>query len=92
MEDIIQGKDKFYIGENEAEPIAEITFKEKDAQTINVDHTYVSDQLRGQGVAGKLVDTVVAYAREHDLKIEPTCPYVKKKMENASEYEDVLAK
>src|SRR5699024_12300638 len=87
MEEIVQGTNKFYIGENEAEPIAEITFKEKDANTIIVDHTYVSDTLRGQGVAGKLVDKIVSYAREQGVKIEPTCPYVKGKMEKSDVYE-----
>ena len=35
-----------------------------------MDHTYVSDKLRGQGIAKKLLDTAVAYAREKELKME----------------------
>lgn len=91
MQEIVKGTNKFYIGESESEPIAEITYKEKDADTIIVDHTYVSDELRGQGIAGKLVEKITSYAREEGLKIEPTCPYVKGKMEKTEAYHDLLA-
>ena len=89
--DIKQGEQKFFIGDNEAEPIAEITYKPKDAQTIIVDHTYVSEELRGQGIAGKLVEVIVNFARDEDLKIVPLCPYVKTKMENTEAYHNFIA-
>lgn len=91
MEEIVKGNGKFYIGEHENSPIAEITFKVKDAGTIIVDHTYVSDELRGQGIAGKLVDVIVSYAREENLKIVPLCPYVLVKMEKNPDYHDLIA-
>jgi len=89
--DIKQGEQKFFIGDNEAEPIAEITYKPKDAQTIIVDHMYVSEELRGQGIAGKLVEVIVNFARDEDLKIVPLCPYVKTKMENTEAYHNFIA-
>lgn len=89
--DIVKGTNKFYIGEDEAKPIAEITYKEKDANTIIVDHTYVSDELRGQGVAGKLVETITDFARKENVKIIPECPYVASKMEKTEEYHDLIA-
>lgn len=92
MSNIVKGNGKFYIGDDEANPIAEITFKEKDAQTIIVDHTYVSDELRGQGIAGKLVEVIVDFAREEKVKIVPLCPYVLSKMEKTPAYEDLIAK
>ncbi|HLR65140.1 MAG TPA: GNAT family N-acetyltransferase [Pseudogracilibacillus sp.] len=89
--EIVKGKNKFYIGEDEAKPIAEITYQEKDANTIIVDHTYVSDELRGQGIAGKLVDKITTFAREEKVKIIPTCPYVASKMEKTEAYHDLIA-
>lgn len=91
MANIVAGNNKFYIGEDESKPIAEITFKPTDDQTIIADHTYVSDELRGQGIAGKLFDKLIGYARENNLKIVPECSYVQSKMEKSSDYDDVRA-
>lgn len=56
-----------------------------------MDHTYVSDQLRGQGVAKKLLDTAASYAREQELKMEPVCSYVVADFSKSNEYDDVKA-
>jgi len=91
MAEIKKGNQKFYVGENEQEPIAEITFKPKDENTIIADHTYVSDELRGQGMAGKLLEVLINYAREENKKIVPVCSYVKSKMEKTPEYQELIA-
>ncbi|MFZ3577797.1 GNAT family N-acetyltransferase [Virgibacillus sp. DJP39] len=90
MTTIKKGEGKFYVGENEAEPLAEITFQLTDTKLI-IDHTVVSESLSGQGIAGKLVEKVVNYAREKGKKIIPVCSYAQKKMEKTPEYHDVLA-
>ncbi len=43
---------------------------------LTVYHTEVSDKLKGQGVASKLLATMVDYARQHKLKVIALCPYV----------------
>lgn len=91
MGEIKYGTNKFYIGDNESDPIAELTFKQKDEKTIIADHTFVAEELRGEGVAGKLFEELIAYARRKQVKIIPECPYIQKKMDKTSEYEDVLA-
>lgn len=91
MSEILQGNNKFYIGEDENDPIAQITYKDKDANTIIADHTYVSEQLRGQGIAGKLFNELIAFAKEENKKIVPECSYVKVKMERSSEYADLIS-
>lgn len=45
-------------------------------QRLVVYHTEVSEKLRGQGVAGQLLDEMVSYARKNALKVVPLCPYV----------------
>jgi len=92
MANIQKGNQMFYIGENEQEAIAKITYQRKDENTIVADHTYVSDELRGQGIAGKLVEVLTDFAREENLKIVPVCSYVKAKMEKTAEYHDLIAK
>lgn len=54
-----------------------------------VEHTFVSPELRGQGVAKKILDRAAEYAREHHYKIEPICSYVVGAFERYHEYEDV---
>lgn len=43
---------------------------------LTVYHTEVSDKLKGQGVASKLLATMVDYALQHKLKVIALCPYV----------------
>ena len=43
---------------------------------LTVYHTEVAEELKGKGVASKLLSTMVAYARENKLKVIPLCPYV----------------
>ena len=49
-EEIKQGNNKFYVGEDENNPKAEITYKQVDNNEIEIDHTGVSDELGGQGL------------------------------------------
>ena len=59
---------------------------------INIDHTFVSPELRGQSVAGNLLNHVVKMARNENLKIIPVCSYAVKKMTRNDEYSDILYK
>lgn len=65
----------FYI-EQEGQRRAEITYQQRDAHTIVADHTWVDPALRGEGVARKMLDVLVDFAREHQFKIIPQCSYV----------------
>jgi predicted GNAT family acetyltransferase len=68
------GKGSFFIdqeGERLAEMVISIT-----GNNLTVFHTQVSEKLKGQGVASKLLSAMVAYAREHQLKVIALCPYV----------------
>ena len=58
------------------ERVAELTYQKLGASRILVDHTEVRPNLRGQGVARRLVDAAVAWARQNNTKISATCPYV----------------
>lgn len=91
MSEFQEGSNMFYL-EKDGEVIAKITYVPLDDERIDVNHTFVSDQLRGQGIAGKLMERVIQYAREEGKKIVPTCSYVKLRMERNEKYHDVLAK
>ncbi|MFJ3391031.1 MULTISPECIES: GNAT family N-acetyltransferase [Lysinibacillus] len=77
-----------FVYEQEGERLAEITWQQK-GQVMIMDHTYVSDKLRGQGVAKKLLDHAAAYAREKGYKMEAVCSYVVAAFEKSNDYNDV---
>jgi len=39
-------------------------------------HTYVPTELRGRGIAGKLVRVALEYAQQHGFRVVPACSYV----------------
>ena len=55
-----------------------------------VDHTEVDDALQGMGIARKLLDRTVAWARETGTKIIATCPYAKAQFARDASIRDVL--
>jgi len=90
LREIKQGSNRFYIGDSEDSIMAEITFKPTGDNVITIDHTYVAPELRGQGIAKKLLDRLVTWARTENKKIIPICSYAKQQMENNDEYHDIL--
>ena len=70
---------------------AEMTYMRAADARIVIEHTAVSEDLAGQGVGRELVRTAVEYAREHDLKIIPVCPFARSVFDSTPEYQDVVA-
>ncbi|MEK4029732.1 GNAT family N-acetyltransferase [Pseudobacillus sp. FSL P4-0506] len=82
---------RFFV-EKDGELLAEMSYVPAGDGQIEVNHTYVADELRGQGIGSELIEEAVQYAREQDKKILPTCSYAKAKMEEESKYKDILVK
>lgn len=85
------GDDVFaYQYEQNGEKLGEITWTLL-GDIMVLDHTYVSDTLRGQGIAKKLLDKAASYARENELKIDAVCSYVVAAFNKSTEYDDLKA-
>ena len=82
-------KGAFYI-EQDGKRIAEMTYVMAGEKNMIIDHTEVSDDLRGQGAGAQLVAAAVAHAREKGIKIRPLCPFAKSVFDKTPEYADVL--
>lgn len=80
---------RFYI-EQDGKEVATMTFQNMKADAMNIDHTEVDDSLQGQGVARKLLDTAVDYARAQNLKVRATCSYAESALKKNPDYNDVL--
>lgn len=85
------GRGAFFIDENK-ERIAEMEIAIQNGNLI-VYHTEVAEKLKGQGIAGMLLDRMVAHARENELKVVPLCPYVLAQFKrHSSEFADIWNK
>lgn len=82
---------RFFRNDESGNMIAEIKYTKENTTRIQVTHTWVDSEHRGDGLAGKLVNQIVSYARNNKLKIVPVCPYVKKKLRSKDQYSDILA-
>lgn len=61
--------------DQEGRQVAELDFEVKEG-ILNAYHTGVCPELEGQGIAGKLFDEMVRYAREKDYMVMPSCSYI----------------
>ncbi len=80
----------FYI-ERDGVRVAEMTYQRNAAARITIDHTEVDASLRGRGIARRLLDAAVAWARQTGTKITPRCSYVVAEFARDKSLADVLA-
>ncbi len=84
-----ENKGAFFIEEN-GKRLAEMTFSKAGDTRIIIDHTEVSDALKGKGAGKQLVSAAVDYARKNNIKIIPLCPFAKSVFNKVKEFQDVL--
>lgn len=72
MEYIVE-KHRIYVVDN-GEEVGEVTFPERDGVYV-INHTYVDDRLRGQGIAAELVRRAVEEIERRGGRVEATCSY-----------------
>jgi predicted GNAT family acetyltransferase len=70
--------------------VGRLTWVEDNGARV-AEHTIVPPAIGGRGVAGKLVDALVADAREQDFKVKPVCSYVVAKFDEHPEWADIRA-
>jgi predicted GNAT family acetyltransferase len=83
-------KGAFYVEESGTR-LAEMTFSKAGTSMIIIDHTQVSDALRGKNTGKQLVAAAVEYARKNQIKILPLCPFAKSVFDKTPDYQDVLS-
>jgi hypothetical protein len=83
-------KGRFFIGDK-TDKTAEMTYSKAGEEMIIIDHTDVSDEMRGKGAGKALVMEAVAHARKEGLKILPLCPFAKSVFDKNPDIRDVLS-
>ncbi|WP_196774634.1 GNAT family N-acetyltransferase [Clostridium beijerinckii] len=92
LAEIKEGNHKFYIGADEDNIKAVVTYMDSGENNIILDHTFVSPELRGKNIGQQLVKRVVDFARQHNKKIIPQCWFAEEEFVSHKEYEDVWFK
>lgn len=79
-----------FIAEDNEKTAGKMTYSQAGTNKIIIDHTEVHPEFKGKGVGKELVYAAVAYAREHDIKIMPLCPFAKATFDKNTDIQDVL--
>jgi uncharacterized protein len=63
--------------------VAYLAYRVVDDASVDYASTWTPPPLRGRGVATRLVEHALAWARERKLTVIPSCWFVRKVMERA---------
>lgn len=73
------------------ELMAEVTYEYIGEKEVNINHTYVNPELRGQGVAGEMLGILAELLKEKGLRAKATCSYASSWLgKNKDSYSDII--
>lgn len=84
--------DRIYLNDKNGRLIAEVMFPIEKDGVRNITHTIVDGSLRGQGIAGKLMQAAADQIQEEGQKTHLSCSYAIRWFGKHPEYNDILAK
>jgi len=80
---------RIFAVDEQGDLLCEIIFPVEE-ETASINRTYVSEVLRGQGVANQLMEAAVRQIEEDGLTARPVCSYAVKWFENHPEKRGLL--
>lgn len=85
-------KNEILLYNDNKEVVAYVKFPEVMKGIVNVTTTYVSNELQGQGIAGKLMNELIENLKRTNRKAIPTCTYTRNWFSKHSELDYLLVK
>ena len=82
-------ENRIYAEDATGKLIAEVTFPDRSENTVEINHTFEDESLRGQGVASQLMEAAVQKLNDEKKKVIPTCPYAVKWFESHPKFADI---
>ena len=70
--------------------VAELNYRKSAKHEIIIDHTHVSDHLKGKGAGKLLVKDMVTWARQNNIKVVAQCSFAKATIDKDATLQDVL--
>lgn len=83
--------DRVYLKDQRGKVVGGVTFYSGANGTVTITHTFVAPALRGQGVASRLLETVVSGLRARQQKVRPLCAFAQKWFARNLEFTDCRA-
>ncbi|MDA3885568.1 MAG: GNAT family N-acetyltransferase [Candidatus Delongbacteria bacterium] len=69
---------------------AVLEYNKIDEDTLDYNHTFVPEELRGQKIASNIIKEGMNYAKNNGYKVIPTCPFVKAFTEKNPEFNNII--
>ena len=82
-------RERIFALDEQGKLVAEVTFPVSEG-VADIDHTFVDQSLRGQGVAGQLLEAAVRQIRMEGLRAKATCSYAAKWFKEHPDQSDLL--
>lgn len=86
----IHEHNRIYLEDINGKVIAEVTFPSVKADVVNINHTFVDGSLRGQGIAGKLMEETADQLKNEGKKAMLTCSYAVTWFQKNEQYKDLI--
>ncbi|MDO4788101.1 MAG: GNAT family N-acetyltransferase [Johnsonella sp.] len=84
--------DRIWLEDENGKEIAYVEFPKLEEGVVSITHTVVDTSLRGQGIAGKLLEELVKELAASGRKAKPVCSYAISWFEKHPEHEDLIQK
>lgn len=81
---------RFYIQQGE-KMMAELVYQYETPEIIDACHTFVSPELRGQGIAEKLYRVLTDFVKREHLVLHASCSYIAIRMKKDKSMQDQMA-
>lgn len=82
---------RHFINDDAGNMLAEITYAMQHPDTMVVDHTEVSETLKGKNIGFQLVGAVVEHARLKGRQVVAVCSFASSVIEKTPDFKDVVA-
>lgn len=66
-----------------------LNYRKKGKNTLECYETFVPVEERRQGIAAQLTKEALNYAKQNNLRVDPSCPYVKSYIDNHQEFKNL---
>lgn len=86
----IEGGKGAFVALEEGKQVGEMTYSQAGDEKFIIDHTEVDPEEKGKGIGHVLLYKAVEYARDHNMKIVPLCPFAKASFDRDVHIRDVL--
>jgi len=88
--EFIKESNRLYLPDEDGKTVALVEFPPLGEGLVEITRTYVDPSLRGQGIAGTLMEQTALLLRQSGRRARPRCSYAVRWFEEHPEYADVL--